>query len=331
VDEALAAIISRQFGVFRRAQALRFYARAEVDRRLRSGEWVILRHGVYTTAAYVAAHASPRDAHLLKAAARRLVIGGDTLLSHESAAFFHGIELLDRVPDEPVLTRHRRTGVSRDTAHDLYVAAVPPPHRLGRVTAAPRTVADCARDLSREAAFVTIESALALGLERWSILEVLRWCRRWPGAARASDLVMMAQPWSESALESLSMLWCRDQHLPLPRQQLTIRTVGGRFVARSDLVWEAYAVVGELDGRKKYEAAEEPASKVAWREKLREDDIRDQGLQVVRGYWSDVADGGAAFAERWRRAAARSASYVGTPSYVFLDERRRTCRGPLAA
>ncbi|GAC1441266.1 MAG: hypothetical protein NVSMB55_08560 [Mycobacteriales bacterium] len=302
VRPELSQIMRSQRGVFRRSQALEHYTRSEVEHRMRAGTWVTVRHGVYTTAAIRTATATDeRRAHLLAAAARQVALSGDTILSHQSAALFHRLELL-RPAAEPQLTLHRPEGAGRLTAHGLYVAPVPDAHRIAGlpVTTAARTVADCARTLDREAAVVTAESALRLGLDRLAVLDVLDSCAGWPGSAEARDVMMFASPWSESALESRARCWFAAQQLPQPQQQRIVRRVGGGFVARVDFVWEHWHTVCELDGRRKYD---DP--RALWEEKLREDVLRDLGLEVVRGYWTDGDDVGAALAERLRRAFRR--------------------------
>lgn len=326
---ALAKIAQEQHGVFRRSQALaNGYDDVTIERFRRQGVWVPVRHGVYTTAErHARAMADPRLAHLLEAAARRLVIAGDTVLSHETAAVFHGLALLDPIAGEPRLTRHRPDGAGRMTAHDLYVAPVPLRDRQAGqpVTTAARTVADCARALPRPAALVTVESALHLGLDRDEVLRVLAACSGWPGSAVARELVGFASCWSESVLESLARLWFLDNDLPLPEPQLVVRDAGGRFVARVDFAWPAYRTVCELDGQLKYADRQ-----VLWQEKRREDAVRDLGLEVVRGYWSDGADGGRALAARLRRAFVRGARAVGDPAYRLSPPRVPVHR-PLAA
>jgi len=344
----LANLMTEQQGVFRRRQAVAAgYSRPDVERFIRNDSWVPVRHGIYTTADRLASAAtSVREAHLLAAAARRLAVGGDTVVSHESAACFHRIDLLDPLPTEPRLTLHRPAGAGRMTAHGLYVAQVPPEHRLpgGRVTTAARGVADCARTLELDAAFVTVESALRLGLDRRSIIRVLSACSGWPGANQARDLVMLADPWSESALESLARLWFVAQGLPRPFQQRNVLRLDGRFVARVDFVWPQFRTVCEVDGRVKYEDPIGPADATRkanplwrvtyddtispagssrkdnplWREKLREDDVRDLGLEVARGTWRDRADEGAALAARLRRAFVRGQRAVGEPAYQLV-------------
>jgi hypothetical protein len=153
---------------------------------------------------------------------------------------------------------------------------------------------------------------------------VLARCARWPGVVAARAVLDLASEWSESPLESLGMHWARLQGLPVPQQQLTIRTLDGRFVARVDQLWEEHATVGELDGQIKLGAGDllpRNAWRITWQEKLREDNMRSVGLQVARGYWSDRADDGAQYAQRVLRGFELASRYVGPRLYTVTDER----------
>jgi hypothetical protein len=48
--------------------------------------------------------------------------------------------------------------------------------------------------------------------------------------------------------------------------------------------------------------------------------MRDAGLEVARGYWSDRPDHGRAFVERVRRAMARGAARTDVPTYGVLRD-----------
>jgi hypothetical protein len=332
----LAVVARKQRGVFWRRQAVAAgYSEVEIDRLLRRRTWTKVRYGIYTALAYDEKRArSDREMHLLAAAARLLAVGGDIVLSHQSAAVCHGIELLDAWPKEPTVTLCR--GPDRVAGHGYAVAPVPSSHRIGKVTSPARTVVDCARTLSIPAGFVTAESAVRAGLDPLAIAAVLDDCAGWPGIVQARELFAFADGFSETALESLERLWCRDNGLPVAHQQRSVRTRKGSFVAEVDFVWDEYRTVLETDGRKKYDSAagaDKDAAReekgVLWREKLREDQLRDCGLEVVRGYWSDGEDGGAALAERLRRAFARGLGATADREYVLGPPLRPVFR-PLA-
>jgi hypothetical protein len=345
MDESPAAqlqlLIATQGGVFRRSQAIAAgFTRRDVDGLLRTGSWSLVERGIYSTADVLAAHQLRTGGHHLSAcAARRLVLGKESVVSHESAAILLGIPLLDPLEGPVRLTVRCPGTATRGQVRGRYVAAVPAQHGTMiegiPVTTAARTVVDLSRALTLDAALVSTDGALRMGLDRLDLIDVLADCGGWPGIGQARAATLMATRWSESALESLAMLWFRRQRLPLPEQQLTVRGADGRWLARVDFVWREHRTVCELDGRKKY-VGENPAEvrrreRALWDEKLREDRIRDTGLEVVRGYWRDRNDDGAALADRLRRAFARGAAATMGGSYRIVDERDHARRGPLAA
>ncbi|MGH8962686.1 MAG: hypothetical protein ACRDWT_16110 [Jatrophihabitantaceae bacterium] len=58
---------------------------------------------------------------------------------------------------------------------------------------------------------------------------------------------------------------------------------GGRFVGRADFYWPEFGVVGEADGRMKYDDRT-----VLLAEKRRREALEALGLIVVRWHWTDV-------------------------------------------
>lgn len=56
-------------------------------------------------------------------------------------------------------------------------------------------------------------------------------------------------------------------------------------MARVDFLYEDMKLVIEVDGRKKYEKAQD-----VWDEKLREDRLRALGYVIVRLTWADLDD-----------------------------------------
>ena len=81
-----------------------------------------------------------------------------------------------------------------------------------------------------------------------------------------------------------------EEDLPVP--ELTVHVVGASgldYVA--DLGWPELRTIGEFDGRRKYDAsAPMGPGHPLWQEKVREDDIRAAGWQVVRVVNEDFAD-----------------------------------------
>jgi hypothetical protein len=88
------------------------------------------------------------------------------------------------------------------------------------------------------------------------------------------------------------MLACPD--IPVPTLQRRFFDSDGRFVARTDFDWEG-RLVGEFDGLVKYGGGSmtpgQTPSDVVIAEKIREDRLRQMGIEVVRWVWADLVDG----------------------------------------
>jgi hypothetical protein len=75
-----------------------------------------------------------------------------------------------------------------------------------------------------------------------------------------------------------------------------------------DFYWEEHKTIGEFDGKIKYGRLLKPGQRiedVIFDEKVREDELRDLGLQVVRWLWNDLGRAGL-LRERVLRAFARA-------------------------
>jgi hypothetical protein len=92
--------------------------------------------------------------------------------------------------------------------------------------------------------------------------------------------------------------------LPQPVLQLDVHDVHGRKLGRSDYSWHGGRLLGEFDGKIKYgrllKPGESPGDAV-FKEKIREDALRDNGSRVVRWVWAELAQPHRAV-ERIRRA-----------------------------
>jgi hypothetical protein len=104
----------------------------------------------------------------------------------------------------------------------------------------------------------------------------------WPGVRAARRAIEFADGRSESPLESASRLKLAGL-VPAPALQTSIFGHDGRFLARSDFLWEEFGVVGEADGMEKYD---DPDGTSLRREKLRQEALEQSGLIVVR--WGAV-------------------------------------------
>jgi very-short-patch-repair endonuclease len=101
------------------------------------------------------------------------------------------------------------------------------------------------------------------------------------GMGSVEDALDIASPLRESPIESLSYAHFVLADLPLPDCQVGIRTPAGVFYP--DFFWEGERLIGEADGREKYEDSE-----ASVREKEREQYLRDLDFKVVRWLGKEI-------------------------------------------
>lgn len=305
---ALADLASRQGGLFLRAQVIALgVSDSQVRTMVRAGTWQHVRSGILVSAD----RAAQADPHVLECAARWLDLPNDVVIAAASAGVLHRLPYVDP-PEQPVfaVARPRRGALTAPRPGAI------PDHHVDRLLGMPlttkaRTLVDllrCAPDLYRAQALA--DGALRAGVPRPDVDCVVGECAGWPGIRQARDAWHNADPRAESPLESEHRVLFRAAGLPVPDLQATIRDVRGRTVARVDFLFREQRTVAESDGKVKYVDSDDqprtPAEEL-WREKRREDALRELGFEVVRGYFDDRADGGAALADRLRRAFARAA------------------------
>jgi hypothetical protein len=295
--------------MYRRPQLLAAgFTDHELARMRRAGELTSVRRGVYLASPEPD---DPDGRHRLQVRAAMTELAAGAVVSHASAALLHGLPTWRMPLSRVQVTRARRSGGRRDPRLHLRTA----PLRRADITTADglpitsvaRTVVDLARSAPFESGVVTADAALALGLLTSEDLEeALARCKGWPGCPRARRVVAFADGRSESVGESRSRLAIANAGLPEPMLQWDVRAAGGRLVGRVDFGWPDDGVVGEFDGRLKYGRTiigDRDPGEVVFAEKLREDDLRAQGLTVIRWTWDDLVKF-AAIAARLDRALA---------------------------
>lgn len=301
--------------MFRRSDAHHLTDKA-VRWRLASGQWTRLAKGIYAETAVVEAVTDdPLRRHALDLAAERLRRRRETVISHESAARFHGMALLRPEERSPRLTSRagaplKTPEVEIDVAHyddrDVCTVAGAP----GPLLSVPRTVVDLCRERPFHSAVVTADSALFRELCGRAELEAaLDACAGWPGIVAAREAIAFADGRAESPLESLARVGCHEGDLPRPTPQLWIPDEFGFYFARVDLGWEEQHTILEADGKVKYEGSEPGPSDPLVLEKIREAKLRDLGWEVERVMWEEALFDRMAVAARVRRAFARAARH----------------------
>lgn len=112
IDELIAPLAARQFGVFSRTQAKALGAGDDLIKRRRAGRWTHEGHGVYGLP-------GARDTYLRRLWISHLAIGMHSVVSHESAAALHdltGFPRTARVFTVPHSGYHR---IEATTVHQI--------------------------------------------------------------------------------------------------------------------------------------------------------------------------------------------------------------------
>ena len=265
----------------------------ELGRLVRSGDIVRLRRGTYIDGVLPV---DPAAAHRLLIQATVAGLHRPAVVSHQSAAVLLGLPLWDVALDRVHVTR--RPGAWNDTSRLLccHVARLPDDEVSVvdglQVTGPVRTALDLARSLPHEAAVVVLDAALHLGLlDHESLRRRLFDIAGAPGSRSAARAVHFADGRSESVGESRSRVILHRWKLGPSDLQFEVRTDAGAVIARTDFAWAEHRLLGEFDGRVKYGRLLRPgqdAGDAVFREKVREDAVRDEGWGVIRWTWADL-------------------------------------------
>jgi Transcriptional regulator, AbiEi antitoxin len=311
----LAAPASRQGGVILRRQALDYgYSDQEIEQLLRDGEWVRIRRGAYVErVVWDAMNLEAR--HRATVHAVILVLEKPAVVSHISACVMlnlptwgYDLSLVHVTRGDMHSPRieggvHHHVGTIADG--DVIVVdgiIVTPPDR---------TAIDVGCLGGFERGVVVADGAIKLlGGDKDVLLRRMDLMRDWRGARAAGRVVEFADGRSESVGESRNRVLFELNGLPRPQLQVLIAdSATGAIIGRVDFFFEEEKTVGEFDGRVKYRAVSEDglsAEEVVWREKRREDALRDQGYEVARSIWGDLRQPQLVIA-RYRRCFERAA------------------------
>ncbi|WOC14227.1 hypothetical protein MP11Mi_33410 [Gordonia sp. MP11Mi] len=224
------------------------------------------------------------------------------VLSHESAAAVHGLALLYPDNSRVHMTNGQPDGGYNQVRRAVH-AGVLADDEIAEVdgvlvTSVVRTVVDLALAAGHFAQALT---AFDVGLASRIVLEdraALRdeMARALASSRRGVALARRALSFADGGAESPGESWSRaqiiDAGLPVPDLQVRYRLRSGR-TAFCDFGTRG-KFVGEFDGLVKYRREMrhgESPEEVVIREKIREDELRDLGLNVARWVWEDLRTG----------------------------------------
>jgi len=208
------------------------------------------------------------------------------VISHESAAAIHGLDLLDP-PGVGYLTLPRNHSRVVLDGWSISRVDLPPVDHVVRddvrVTSLPRTVMDLARARSVQAAVVAADSALRQRLVSAGRLSLALNAAGGPGSARCREVAGLLDRQSGSALESLMRLLLVGAGLTGFTTQEVICDRAGGFVARVDFCWRAERLVVEADGFAFH------SDRVSYRrDRARMNELERLGWRVLRFTYEDI-------------------------------------------
>jgi hypothetical protein len=179
------------------------------------------------------------------------------------------------------------------------------------VTTLERTAVDVALDLPTPDALVTVDAALRRGTDLGQIKEMLLARGAVRGAKRARQTLDWADGHSETPIESMGRGQLLMHGVPRPRSNVWIQ-LGNRSY-RVDELWDDLGIVGEADGRIKYEG-ELAVGDTLWQEKVRQEWLENEvGAFVVRWTGVEMRSRPLQVVRRWERAVARRRQLAWQP------------------
>lgn len=261
---------------FAEAQALgisRSRLRAALDER----EIRRVLRGVYV-------RADVADSTAVRSRAAKLVISPSAVVCDRTAAWLHGIDVLefhelDLVPplETYVLRGHDPTdrGECNGGTRDLLAADICLIDGLP-VTTPIRTALDLGCKLSRRRALAALDAFMRkFGITHADMRRLLpRYFRR-RGVIQLRQLIPLADPRAESQGESWTRIEIVDAGLPVPTLQHWVHE-GGRPKYRLDLAYPHAKLAIEYDGREFHEGDERQAA-----DRRRRKWLRDRGWTVI--------------------------------------------------
>ncbi|HEX6547503.1 MAG TPA: DUF559 domain-containing protein [Candidatus Dormibacteraeota bacterium] len=211
---------------------------------LESRVWRRLAHQTY---ALRDAPTTPEG--LLAASLERLP--PETVFSGTTAAWLHGLDLSPTDPIDVTLPPgsvvSQRVGL-RVHRRRLSRAEIVPRGNFS-ITSIERTLFDLARDLPLVEAVVAADMALYAGQVRLGALTRFAWRRgRWPGSRKLRRVIELAEPKTESPMETRLRMRLVLAGLPRPEAQVELHDAEGHFLARADLYYPEARLVLEFDG-----------------------------------------------------------------------------------
>lgn len=237
-----------------------------------------------------------RARHMLRMVAHARTCRVSPVFSHWSAAAWHGLPLVGRLPGALHVVVGRTSGGRSRSGLATHSIAVPDTDIVAaeelHLTSPARTVVDLAT-VARTPAAVAMADHVVGASGRESLIATWERAQPFRGHRRARDVIDFADGRAGSPLESVSRVNMRAIGCPQPALQVPFSD-GDGLIGVVDFFWPELGIIGEADGDVKYLDPSfrggRSADQVVLDEKIREDRLRALGLRVVRWRWKTATD-----------------------------------------
>jgi hypothetical protein len=295
LNHALRAVMAANGGLLTWAEARDGgLTSAQLRHLIRLGVLVPLRRGLYADGELWRSLDPYREQHRLRT---RAVIRGfkrGFVISHDSAAHEHELEI--RLPPDPHTHITRRGSTTAWTRYGVkhHYAGFRPEQVIVidglEVLDLARTAVDIAREHGEPYGEIACDAAMHRGITREALREAYEPMTNWPHIQRTRRAVEFADPGAQTAIETLGRLLVEALGIGPIDTQFPARVEGGR------VVWGDIRVgchIFETHGKIKYltpdegGVADRPPSEVAWQQKKRDRLLFREGLGTSHIYWED--------------------------------------------
>jgi hypothetical protein len=265
----------------------------QITQLVRVGALVVVRRGVYADAEHWHALDEDRGQPRLRTRAAIATMRRGFVVSHDSSAHEHELEIL--TPPHPYvhITRPGSTAAWTRAGVKHHLAAfakdqVVPCNEVEVLDLA-RTAVDIARELGRPYGEIACDAVRRRGVSLAQLEDAGAVMVNWPHIRRARRAIYFSDPRAANLAETLGRLFVEELGLVPDDLQFPVQV-------RESVRWGDILVgchLFEIDGHLKLRApadggvAELPAHEVVWAEKKRDRDLAREGLGTSHIVWQD--------------------------------------------
>jgi hypothetical protein len=265
----------------------------QITQLVRVGAIVVVRRGVYADGELWRSLDEDRGRSRLRTRAAIATMQRGFVVSHDSSALEHELEIL--TPPHPFvhITRPGSTAAWTRAGVKHHLAGFHPGQVLQvnglEVMDLARTAVDIARELGRPYAEIACDAAMRAGVTRAELEAAVARMAYWPGVRSVHPAIAFADPRASNLAETLGRIFVDELGLHIDDLQFPVRVGDG--VRWGDIRVGCHLF--EIDGNLKLRApadggvAEVPAHEVVWAEKKRDRDLAREGLGTSHLVWQD--------------------------------------------